>query len=109
MRHSDDRPPADVADITQMLHDERPAPTALESDDMRRRAIRQYNKSAAKGGVRMRASRRTLAVVLAVGILGTGGGAFFAAAKGPGTGKGLGHGGYPPPPGKCHSHTIPHC
>src|SRR4051812_39398779 len=105
MSPKNDRDRPDFDDIAQLLHDEFGEATGIELDRAKELARSKAVKPrSANKGVRMRPARKSLALVLAVGLIGSGAGGAFVIAQGPGTGHGKGHGGYPPPPG-CKKHN----
>jgi hypothetical protein len=90
---NEDRLPADLQDVVERLRDRRPAPTALELDEIKLRAMRQASSRHGKGMV-MRS--KLTSVVLAVALMGTGGtAAVIAGGQGGGNGN-AGKGQYKP-------------
>jgi hypothetical protein len=90
---NEDRLPADLQDVVERLRDRRPAPTALELDQIKLRAMRQASSRQGKGMV-MRS--KLTSVVLAVALMATGGtAAVIAGSNGGGNGN-AGQGQYKP-------------
>jgi hypothetical protein len=85
-RNDHDRIPADLADVAQRLHDERPEASALELDRIKLRAQSSARRRAHRREAFMR-SRLAITSILVVGVLMSGAGAGLAVSGMSGAGS----------------------
>jgi hypothetical protein len=85
-RNDHDRIPAELADVAQRLHDERPEASALELDRIKLRAQSSARRHAHRREAFMR-SRLAITSILVVGVLMSGAGAGLAVSGVSGSGS----------------------
>jgi hypothetical protein len=85
-RNQQPRLDAELADVVQRLHDERPQATALELDRIKLRAQANARRAARRRDVFMR-SRLAITSILVVGVLMSGAGAGLAISGSSGSGS----------------------